>query len=100
MSSMKAPAIALGLLLASAPLACTKKVTQQECDALLDRFAELVVKERFADAGPEQIATERKRERAEAKGDEFKNCTSEVQPKEMACAMKASTSEGMIKCLE
>lgn len=81
--------------------ACTKKVTSKQCDELLDRFAELVVKERFPDAGAAQIADERARERAEAKADAaFKNCPSEVQAGEHACAMKASTSEALIKCLE
>jgi hypothetical protein len=80
---------------------CAKKASQQQCDQLLDRFAELVVKEQFADAGPAEIAKERERERGEAKADpSFTNCTSEVQPSEADCAMKASSSEGMIKCLE
>lgn len=88
---------ALGLGLA----ACKKKASSQECDAMLDRFAELVVKERFADAGADMIASERARERREAQGDDaFKNCTSEVQANEHACAMKAETSEQLIKCLE
>ena len=90
------------LVLALLALAgCKKKATQKQCDELIDRFAELVVKERFPDAGPDQIAAERTRERSEAKGDDaFKNCTSEVQTDEHACAMKAASSEAMIKCLE
>lgn len=90
-------AIALGLSLS----ACHKKVTAQQCDELLDRFAELVVKERFPDAGTAVVAEERARERAEAKADAaFKNCPSEVQAGEHACAMKATSSEALIKCLE
>ena len=62
-------------------MSCKKKVSQKQCDELLDRFSELVVKERFPDAGPTTLAAERTRERAEAKSDDaFKNCTSEVQP--------------------
>ncbi|MCL2723343.1 MAG: hypothetical protein FWD69_02805 [Polyangiaceae bacterium] len=80
---------------------CTKKASQQQCDELLDRFAELVVKERFADAGADVMAKEQARERSDAKGDDaFKNCTSEVQLDEHACAMKAATSAALIKCLE
>ncbi len=80
---------------------CRKKVSAKQCDELLERFAELVVKERFADAGPEVVAAERARERAEAKSDDaFKNCTSEVQNDEHACALKATSSEALIKCLE
>lgn len=80
---------------------CRKKIAQEQCDQLIDHFAELVVKERFADAGPEAVAAERTRERQEAKhANEFKNCTSEVQPSEHDCAMKAQSSDALIKCLE
>ena len=80
---------------------CRKKVSQKQCDELLDRFSELVVKERFPDAGAQVLADERARERTEAKGDDaFKNCTSEVQVDEHACAMKAPTPTALIKCLE
>jgi hypothetical protein len=93
-------AILAVLGMASATISCKRKVSEQQCDELVDRFSELVVKERFPDAGPEVILAERTRERAEAKGDELRNCTSEVQADEHACAMKAKTSEGVIKCLE
>ena len=79
---------------------CKRKVSEQQCDEIVDRFAELVVKERFPDAGPEVVAAEKQRERTEAKGDELRNCTSQVQAQEHACAMKAKTSEALIKCLE
>lgn len=80
---------------------CRKKVSAKQCDELLERFSELVVKERFPDAGPEVVTAERARERNEAKSDDaFKNCTSEVQAEEHACAMKAPSPEALIKCLE
>jgi hypothetical protein len=79
---------------------CKKKVSPKQCDELIEHFAELVVKERFPDAGPDVVAAEKTRERAEAKGDELKNCTSEVQPAEYECAMRATTSEALIKCVE
>jgi hypothetical protein len=84
-----------------AATSCKRKVSQKQCDELLDRFSELVVKERMPDAGADALAAERVRERDEAKTDDaFKNCTSEVQVDEHACAMKAATSEALIKCLE
>ena len=76
---------------------CHKKVSSKQCDELLDRFIELVAKEQMPDASAEKKATTR----SEAKADPaFKNCTSEVQPAEFECAMRAPTSEGMLKCLE
>lgn len=100
---MKAAPGMRGIVLALAVLsvgACKGKVSQPQCDALIDHFAEVVVKEHFPDAGATTIEAERARERTEAKGDVLHNCTSEVQPSEHACAMKATTSEGVIKCLE
>ena len=89
------------LAMAGSVMSCKRKVSQKQCDELLDRFSTLVVKERFPDAGPDALATEQTRERSEAKSDDaFKNCTSEVQADEHACAMKAATSEALIKCLE
>ena len=80
---------------------CKKKISQAQCEQMIDHFAELVVKERYADAGPEAIAAERTRERQEAQNaDEFRNCTSQVQTNEHECAMNAETSDALIKCLE
>jgi hypothetical protein len=80
---------------------CKQKVSQVECEKLVDRFATLVVQERIKDAPPEMIKQEQERERSEAKGDDnFKNCTSEVAPDEYRCAMATSTSNAFLKCLE
>ena len=93
-----AVAVALAVLIAPA---CKKKITQEDCDRLVDRFATLVVKERVHDASPEQIKAEQDRERQEARGDEaFRNCTSEVEAPDYACAMKTETSDAFLKCLE
>jgi hypothetical protein len=97
----RAMPLLIALLALSGTASCRKKVSAKQCDELLERFSELVVKERMPDAGPEVLAAERTRERSEAKSDDaFKNCTSEVQANEHECAMKAPTSEALIKCLE
>lgn len=88
--------VVLLLLLA----ACHKKATPQECDALIEKYADLVVKEQFPDAGPEVYARERQREMTEAKTDVLKNCPSEVQRDELACAMKGTKTDDVIKCLQ
>lgn len=83
--------------LALFPTSCHKKVSNKQCDELLDRFIELVAKEQMPDASAEKKALVR----SEAKADvAFKNCPSEVQPDEFACAMKAEHSDGLLKCLE
>jgi hypothetical protein len=92
--------VAMGVL-AAAPAGCKKKVTQEQCEQIVDHFAELVVKERLSDAGPEVVAAERARERQEARhADEFKNCRTEVQEREYECAMKAESTDAVLKCLE
>lgn len=93
--------IAFAALVAFGAFIWKRKATQTQCEDLLDHYAELVVKERMPDAGPAEIAAERQRERVEAKHDDaFKNCPSEVQPPEHECAMKAKSSDALLKCLE
>jgi hypothetical protein len=91
----------VGIASGMASLGCKPKATSSECDALLDRYAQLVVLEKFPDASATQIEGERARERTEARGDDaFKNCSSEVSRAELECAMKATTPDAMLKCLE
>jgi len=88
--------IALGLL-----GGCRERLDRAQCDRLLSRFAELVVKERMPGAPNETILAEQKRERDEAVHDDsFKNCATELRADEYRCAMAAPTSEALIKCLE
>ncbi len=91
-------------LVCSASLAasgCKAKATAAQCDQLLDRYAQLVVVEKYPDAAAGQIEAERTRERSEARGDDaFKNCSSEVSRAEFECAMKAGGPEAFLKCLE
>ncbi|HXN31918.1 MAG TPA: hypothetical protein VN894_08655 [Polyangiaceae bacterium] len=80
---------------------CRPKASATQCDQLLDRYAQLVVTERFPDASAEQIGSERDREKREARGDDaFKNCSSEVSQAEFACAMRALNADAFEKCLE
>jgi hypothetical protein len=94
------PLCVVALALAST-MGCKPKASGAQCDQLLDRYAQLVVTERFADAGPEQIKAERDREKSEARGDDaFKNCSSEVSQTEFDCAMRATSADAVEKCLE
>ena len=91
----------VGLALALAATGCKHRVTQADCDALVEHYAELVVRERFPDASADQLAAERTREKSEARGDDaFKNCTAEVQRAELDCALRATTPDAVEKCLE
>jgi hypothetical protein len=93
--------LALAAMLLGSAAACRPKATQQECEELLDRYADLVTREKAGDASPDQLKATRSHERDEARGDDvFKNCRSEVSQTEYSCAMRAATSEQLVKCLE
>lgn len=93
-------ALVLGAAVA-ALASCKPKITTAQCDALVDRYAQLVVTEKMPDAGAATIKAEQERERGEARGDDsFKNCTSEVSRAEFDCAMRAPTADALEKCLE
>jgi hypothetical protein len=101
-SGRKRLAAALGVGLAGlASSGCKAKASAAQCDQLLDRYAALVVTEKYPDAATAQIDAERARERTEAHGDDaFKNCSSEVSQPELDCAMKAPSADAFLKCLE
>jgi hypothetical protein len=80
---------------------CRSKATQTQCDRLIERYARLVVTERFPDAGADRIQAEQEREKVEARSDDaFKNCSSAVSQAEVDCAMRATTADAFEKCLE
>ena len=80
---------------------CKPKASEADCDQLLERYAHLVVTEKYPDASPSDIDAEQRREKNEARGDDaFKNCSSEVSRAEFQCAMRATTADAFEKCLE
>jgi hypothetical protein len=80
---------------------CKAKASATQCDQLIDRYATLVVTEKFADASAADIQKEQGREKSAARGDDaFKNCSSEVSQAEFECAMRAASPDAFEKCLE
>jgi hypothetical protein len=102
MNRVRPAAFALVVLALPALAAgCKTKVTQAQCEDLLDRYATLVVQTKMKDAPPEELKKEQLREREAARSDDdFKNCTAELSTEDYACAMKASTADALEKCLE
>lgn len=98
MLALRVAAIALaGMTVAG----CSKKVTQQQCDSMIEHYAELVVRDTKKDASADEIKAEQTRETNEAKSDDtFRNCTSEIEPADYDCAMKATSADALEKCLE
>lgn len=92
-----APAVLVALVFPG----CKKKITAAQCTELIDRYATLVVTERFPDATPEQIEAEQRRERSEARGDDnFRSCVAEITRVEFDCAMAKTKVTDFEKCLE
>jgi hypothetical protein len=98
------PALRCLLLVLAMPAleaGCKRRVTQAQCDAIVERYAELVVRDALPDASASVVDEERERERAAAHGDDsFKNCTSELRASDYECAMRAPTPDALEKCLE
>jgi len=96
----RSAALAASCALACGP-SCKTKASPVQCDQLLDRYAALVVTEKYPDAAAAQIDAERTREKSEAHGDDaFKNCSSEVSQGEFECAMRSPNPDAFLKCLE
>jgi uncharacterized protein YgbK (DUF1537 family) len=97
MPSLRLFSFAMAIVL----VGCSKKVTQSQCDTMVQHYAELVVRDTKKDASAEEIKAEQEREKNEAKSDDaFRNCTSEIEPADYDCAMKADSADAMEKCLE
>jgi hypothetical protein len=80
---------------------CRRTATPAECDALVDHFAELVVREKLPDAGADLVAAERARQRDEARKDEgFRACPEQMTRAQHACAMSATSSDALLACFE
>jgi hypothetical protein len=93
--------LAFGVGIAVVLVGCHRKASQTQCDALVDHYSELAMKEQFPDAAPADIEAQKKVVRDEAKNDDdFKNCTSEVEVTDYDCAMKATTTDAIEHCLE
>ncbi len=86
-------------VLGSSAAGCKKKVTQTQCNELLDRYASLLMQSKPKDAAPDDLTEEKIREEAR-NDDDFRNCTTELSTEDYACAMKAGTADDLVKCLE
>ena len=82
-------------------LSCKPRVSDGQCDRLVDRYAQLVVSENFSDASVERLRSEQAHEKQEARADDvFKNCSTQVSQSEFDCAMRAASAAALQKCLE
>jgi len=80
---------------------CGRRPTAAECDALLDRYVELLVREQSPDAPASEIERQKQLTRARAAGNpSFQRCVQEVRASDITCALGAPNVDEFEKCLE
>jgi hypothetical protein len=89
---------AFGVLLLA--VSCGRSLSEDECDALLDRYVEkLVGSDRPGTTPAEIIELQRSARRRASTDPAFAECKSAVSRKKFDCAMKATTVDRMEICL-
>lgn len=88
----------LSLILACA--ACEERATAEQCEALLDRYTELLAASEGRQTSAEELLRLQREARLRAAADpEFSRCTEEVSKREIECAMRAPTADEIERCL-
>ncbi|MEO8878454.1 MAG: hypothetical protein ABI461_22890 [Polyangiaceae bacterium] len=99
--------LALLVLLIFAAPACTKKATQDECNAILDRYLDLsmIPNPELSRMLPQQIESVVSAQKAERRTDSSflqarTRCEAEVSHAQIDCAMQAPTANDWEACLD
>jgi hypothetical protein len=80
---------------------CARHATPAECDALLDRYVELLMREQNPDVGAVELIAKKALARDKAAHDSaFAACPQEVDAREIQCAMLTGNVDEFEKCLE
>jgi hypothetical protein len=80
---------------------CGRRATPAECDAVLDRYVELLVRQEDPGARPGDITQAKNLARAKAAVDaEFRRCPSAVRQRDVVCALAAPNVDELEKCME
>ena len=90
------------LLVVTASVGCEPQLTPEQCDQLLDRYTEKLLKEENPRAELEEITLRQRQARVLARRDphyEFERCPSLVKPTQFRCAMRAETVDDIERCL-
>ena len=79
---------------------CQKRLTEEECFTLLDKYVELLLEsDRPGSAPPDRLKL-KSEARAKANRDPaFAECSDRVSRSEFECAMQASNPDGLEQCL-
>ena len=83
-------------------LGCEPKLTDEQCEQLLDRYTEKLLREENPKAGTEEVSLRQQQARVLARRDpnyEFDRCPSLVRLAQFRCAMAAETVDDIERCL-
>lgn len=100
MFRLKRRTAAVSVTLALLAPACSQPVTHEECDQLLDKYTELLTRERNREVTEEELIRVRQAARDKAAGSrEFTKCGSKLSRRQYACAMRAPTVDDIERCM-
>jgi hypothetical protein len=89
--------LGFGLCLSTA---CSRPLSSDECNQLLDHYTELLVRSANKDVSNEDLARLEREARAKAAADqEFARCSVRVSRRQWECAMKAPNVDDVERCL-
>jgi len=99
-SAKRAVCWGLVLVAGATEAGCQKKLTQGECELLLDRYVEFLVRAEVPKMSASKLL-ERKREARELAKESaaFGECSSAVSARAFECAMSAPGTDELEKCL-
>jgi hypothetical protein len=81
---------------------CESRPSGEECEALLDHYVILLLREEQPEAAPAQIAKHQREARARAANDEhfeFGACAQKVSRRQVRCALAAVSVNQVEQCL-
>jgi hypothetical protein len=88
------------LLVFGTQTACRKPISRDECDQLLDRYVELLLKDDRPEVRAEELLRLQHEARSKAAQDPaFRQCTEEVSRAQFQCAMQAKNPDRLEQCM-
>jgi hypothetical protein len=92
---------ALAAVVSLCAAACSKKATPQLCDEVVEKYAELAVRERNPTASEAVVKEQRDFEKKALQATHgLPNCDRALDDKVYRCAKSATTADGWLRCFQ
>jgi len=99
---MSAPRLLSRMLLGAglALVSCGRSLSSAECNQLLERYVELLVRSDRPDVSAMELERMKREARRLAASDaQFRSCTSEVSRQQYECALAAESADKLEQCM-